>query len=157
MKKDNCLQRLQPEYFDVEQLMRWTREGRVFISMPRCDDDSYRQEVLDYVESIRGFATDAWHETIDALWHEIVGSTAISDCLVMKKGSNRGHMNRYTVTNLVMRMQNNGIYTKDVPMLKLHLTMERTTRKNKYYTSCGNYMLSREARAVLRELLNGIK
>ena len=78
------------------------------------------------------------------------------DFLKMQKGVQAGHMNRYAVTNLVCRMQNNGIYRNDIPMVMLHLTMEGTTKKNKYYTSSGNYDLSKTAKNLLKRLFSKV-
>ena len=109
--------------------------------------------VLDYVRRIADYATDSWQGGIDGLWQQIVESACFRDCLALKKGLRAGHMNRYTVTNIVCRLQGKGVYRRDVPMLTLHLQLEGTTKRNRYYTSCGNYDLTREAKGVLRELL----
>jgi hypothetical protein len=53
-------------------------------------------------------------------------------------------------------MQNAGVYRQDVSMLSLHLKLEGVEKKNKYYKSSGNYDLSREAKAFLKQLLQGV-
>ena len=148
------LKRLSPKDFNATLLEELTRQGRVYVDMPRAvNDDAYKREVMDYVRRIADYATDSWQGGIDGLWEQIVESACFRDCLALKKGLRAGHMNRYTVTNIVCRLQGKGVYRRDVPMLTLHLQLEGTTKRNRYYTSCGNYDLTREAKGVLRELL----
>ena len=154
--RTSSLRRLLPKEFDPVLFEKLVNEGRVYIKYPRVNNnnkDAYKREVLDYVRTIDGFATDLWREDIDELWAKIVGAPCFESCLSMKNGIQAGHLNRYTVTNLVCRMQNMGVYRSDVPMLTLHLTLEQTDKRNKYYSSNGNYFLSKEAKALLRQLL----
>jgi hypothetical protein len=74
----------------------------------------------------------------------------------MKNGLQAGHMNRYTVTNIVCFMHNKGVYRSSMSMMELHLRLEQTTKKNKYLKSSGSYELNRDARALLRQLLKGV-
>ena len=152
--KQTGLRRLSPKDFNATLIEELTRQGRVFIAPARLTDkDAYKREVLDYVRRIADYAADAWQEDIERLWQQIVDAPCFRDCLALKKGLRAGHMNRYTVTNIVCRLQGKGVYRRDVPMLTLHLKLEGTTKRNRYYTSCGNYDLTREAKGVLRELL----
>lgn len=156
--KGSGLRRLTLKEFDAALLKKLTSEGRVYVRLPKVVDvDAYMREILDYVSTIRCFATDVWQDDIDELWQEIVDSDCLADFLKMQKGVQAGHMNRYAVTNLVCRMQNNGIYRNDIPMVMLHLTMEGTTKKNKYYTSSGNYDLSKTAKNLLKRLFRKYK
>ena len=146
--------RLSPKEFDAALLKRLTEEGRVYIDFPKeITKDTYTREILDYVQAIRDYVSDPWREKIDNLWHEILDDACLADFLTMKRGLQAGHMNRYAVTNLVCRMQNNGIYRQDVTMHTLHLRLERTNTRNKYYVSCGNYLLPDKAKMVLKRLL----
>ena len=149
--------RLSPKEFDAALLKKLTEEGRVYINLPReINRNAYAQEILDYVQAIRDCASEPWCDEIDALWQEILDNECLVDFLTMKRGVCAGHINRYAVTNLVCRMQSNGIYRKDLSMLTLHLKLEGVERKNKYYTSCGNFSLSTEARQVLRKLFSKV-
>ena len=151
------LRRLSPKEFDAALLKKLTEEGRVFINLPReINRNAYAQEILDYVQAIRDCASEPWRDEIDALWQEILDNECLADFLTMKRGVCAGHINRYAVTNLVCRMQNSGIYRKDLSMLTLHLKLEGVERKNKYYTSCGNFPPSTEARQVLRKLFSKV-
>ena len=151
------LRRLHPKDFDAVLLEEWTRQGRVYIDMPQVKNtNAWKREVLDYVRAIRDFATEMWTEDIDQVWQMIVDAECFNECLVMKRGLHAGHMNRYVVTNLVCRMQNMGVYRKDVSMLTLHLQLEGTNKKNKFYTSSGNYYIGGEAKALLKKLFSGV-
>lgn len=155
--KKSSLRRLSPKEFDANLLRQLTLEGRVYIDMPQVmDKNAYKREILDYVHSIDNYATEMWKGQMDAVWNTIVDAECFSDSLVMKKGKQTGHMNRYTVTNLVCRMQSLGVYRKDVSMLTLHLKLEGVTEKNKYYKSSGVYELPREARMFIRELFSKV-
>lgn len=148
------LRRLRPKDFDAALLEKLTKQGRVYIDIPQVkNDDVWKHEVLNYVRAISDYATEVWKERIDWLWKTIVDEAHLREVLIMKRGLQTGHMNRYVVTNIVYRMRSGGVYRSDVPMLTLHLRMEGTDKKNKYYTSCGNYTLEREMIRQLRELL----
>ena len=125
----------------------------MYVDLPyEVDEDVFKCEILEYVSSINVYVTDAWHEDIDELWETIVNNEHLQNFLVMKRGSHAGHMNRYAVTSLVCRMQNLNVYSKDVPMLTLHLQLEGVKKKNKYYMSCGNYQLDRSDVRIINEL-----
>lgn len=155
--KGQRLQRLLPKEFNPALLEKLVMEGRVYVDYPRgINKDAYKREVLDYVRAIDKFAADSWCEAIEDLWRSIVEASCFETCLAMKKGLQAGHLNRYAVTNLVCRLQNMGVYRRDVPMLTLHLALEQTGKRNKYYCSCGNYCLTKEARELLRQLLRKV-
>ena len=145
------------EDFDLKQLEKLCHEGKLYVSLePDIDNNAYGSEVLGYVRRINAFATEDWEGNIDNLWNAIVEAPCFKDILMMKNGVQRGHINKYSVTNLVCRMQNAGVYRQDVSMLSLHLKLEGVEKKNKYYKSSGNYDLSREAKAFLKQLLQGV-
>ena len=155
--RTSSLRRLLPKEFNAALLEKLTREGRVYVDYPRViNKDAYKREVQDYVRAIDKYATDSWRENIEDLWRSIVEAPCFEPCLAMKKGLQAGHLNRYTVTNLVCWLQNLGVYRRDVPMLSLHLALEQTGKRNKYYSSCGNYCLTKEARDLLRQLLRKV-
>ena len=156
MKKSD-LRRLSLKDFNIDWLRQLTLEGRVYINVPQeVDKNAYKREILEYVHAIDDFVTEMWKGQMDDVWNTIVNATCFSDSLVMKKGKQTGHMNRYTVTNLVCRMRNLGVYRKDVSMLTLHLKLEGVSKKNTYYKSSGVYELPREARMFIRELFSRV-
>ena len=155
--KKSSLRRLSPEEFDANLLRQLTLEGRVYIDVPQVvDKNAYKREILEYVQAIDDYVTEMWKGRMDDIWNAIVDAACMSESLVMKKGKQTGHMNRYTVTNIVCRMQGLGVYRNDVSMLALHLKLEGTTEKNKYYKSSGLYELSREARMFIRQLFSRV-
>ena len=150
MKKSD-LRRLSLKDFNIDWLRQLTLEGRVYIDMPQVvDRNAYKREILEYVHAIDDYVTEAWKGQMDEVWNAIVDAECFSEFLVLKRGDQSGHMNRYTVTNLVRRMQNLGVYRKDVSMLTLHLKLEHTTKKNKYYKNNRNYRMPSEAREFLK-------
>ena len=151
--KESSLRRLPVADFDADLLRQWAQEGRVYVRMPqRVEKDAYKKEVLEYVRAIDGFAADEWKDGIDELWNEIVEADCMSELLVMKKGRESGHMNRYMVTNIVRRMLSAGVYRKEVAMMALHLQLEHAGAVNRYYKNCQNYKLPREVRMLLKSL-----
>ena len=145
------LRKLSLKDFDIDWLRQLTLEGRVYIDMPQVvDKNAYKREILEYVHAIDDNVTEAWKGQMDEVWNAIVDAECFSEFLVLKRGDQSGHMNRYTVTNLVRRMQNLGVYRKDVSMLTLHLRLEHTTKKNKYYKNNRNYRMPSEAREFLK-------
>lgn len=161
--------KLQAEEFDADRLEQLTREGRVFIAgnsgqsgnsgnsgqSGHTGFSGFPGEVLGYVQAIDHLASERWREGIGALWLKLVHSRQMASYLTMRYGAQAGRMNRYAVTALVYRLLLAGVYRRDVPMLSLHLLLEGTSRKNKFYTSMGKYPLSREQEAFLRTLLRG--
>ena len=143
--------RLLPQEFDAELLQELTNEGCVYIQAPqRVAKDAYKHEVLNYVRVINDYAAQEWKDEIDSVWREIVDAACMSEFLILKKGSESGHMNRYAVTHLVCRLQHAGVYRKDVTMLSLHLRLEHTNQKNKYYKGCREYKLCKEGRNLIK-------
>ena len=155
--RSSNLKRLSLKEFDADLLKKMTEEGRVYIDCPQViNEDTYTREILDYVQAIRDCVSDPWRDEIDDLWQEILDEECLADYLTMKRGLQAGHMNRYAVTNLVCRMQSWGIYRQDMTMHALHLRLERTTTRNKYYESFGNYLLPDKAKKILKQLFGRV-
>lgn len=155
--KKSCLRVLRPEEFDVDWLEYLTLEKRVYVDAPiETDAEAFKREVLDYVASIKDFVAEDWTDRIDRLWQKIVNEDCLADYLVMKKGLEAGHMNRYSVTNIVCRMQGQGIYRKDVQMKTLHMRLEGVSTENKYYNSYAAYKPKKDVRTLLNSLFSKI-
>ncbi len=151
------LRRLLPEEFDAVLLKKLVEEGMVYVDMPKAvDEGAYLKDVLRYVSAIRDFASDEWKDKIDDLWQAIVEDEYFSYFLKMQKGKDAGSMNRYAVTSIVCRMHSKGIYRNDESMMALHLKLEGVSKKNKYYTSCGNYELTQTMRKRLSQLFSRV-
>ena len=149
--------KVRPKDFDVQLLEKLCNEGKLFVCLePEDNCDLYKLEVMDYVQRIDDFATEEWRGKTDKLWSAIVEEPCFRNVLMMKNGVQRGHINKYSVTNIVCRLQNLGVYSLDISMLTLHLELEGIQEKNTYYKSSGNYALSREEKTVLRELLQRV-
>jgi len=111
-----------------------------------------QREALEYVQAIDEFATDRWRPHIREVWEAVVGDVVVQDMLVMRKGRMQGHLNRYTITNIVAHMMTLNIYQCD-NLLVLHKKLEGTSKKNGIYKGAGAYCLSRSQRQKLNELI----
>mgnify|MGYP007070192689 CR=1 FL=1 len=157
MKASN-LKRIRLEEFDATLTEKWCAEGRLYVCVtPSAEKETAKQEMTEYVKRINCFATHEWAASVDALWNRIADEPVLMHGLTMKNGVQAGHMNRYVATLLVCLLQNKGVYRRETSMLELHLAMEGTTVRNKYYLSCGNYGLSDEARVALNRIVRELK
>lgn len=155
--KTSKLKRVALNDFDASLLRSYCRQGRLFVYVDTDDAaDAYKCEIMEYVERIHDMASADWTDRVRPLWEAILESPCFKDCLTMKNGMQAGHMNRYMVTNLVCRLHNKGVYCQQVSMLALHLKMENTKEKNKYYRSSSNYDLTKEAKIRLRQIFQEV-
>jgi hypothetical protein len=137
-----------------EVLTLWSR-GELFRKAVKPTGDELlarcRQEVLSYVSAIDKYAAPEWRPTIHKLWTDIVGNVLFAPSLVIQKGRNRGHLNKYFVTNIVFHMRALDIYQCD-NLLELHKQLEDVQEKNGIYKAAVVYCLTREQRIKIREL-----
>ncbi|MBR0036462.1 MAG: hypothetical protein IJP70_02350 [Bacteroidales bacterium] len=154
----HIFKQVRPQDFNVEALMNAAREGRLYIDVKEKEPDQSHvaEEVRAYVAPIQDYVSPEFFSKINQLWSEILASDRIREYLTMKKGTKSGHMNRYAVTNLVCFLRNKGVYRQEVSALDLHLRMEKTDRRNKYYMSNGNYYMSDAVRIGINKLLRGV-
>lgn len=149
--------KVRPQDFDAEALLAAAREGRLYVEsdldevaknilLSQC-----RQEALDYVSAIDAFAASEWQPLIKEVWLAILNDEAFASCLMMKKGQNKGRLNRYVVTNIVLHLQVLGVYSGD-NLFALHKEMEHVGQKNSIYKSIGKYSLTEKQRRRIREL-----
>lgn len=150
--KNNFIQ-VRPEDYTAEALMAAAQEGVLYIV--KSDDeaalDRLRSEALDYVSAIDEFAAPEWQPHIKEVWQAILNDEAFASCLMMKKGQNKGRLNRYVVTNIVLHLQVLGVYSGD-NLFVLHKEMEHVDQKNSIYKSIGKYSLTEKQRRRIREL-----
>ena len=152
-----------PEDFDAYELWALARKGKLYLKVEAEDASkedllaACRQEVLAYVSAIDDYATDMMRPYINKVWESIVKHQAFSRSLMMQKGRNRGHMNRYFITALVVWMSNRGVYQSGISSLRLHQKLEGVKKKTSIYTSALNYAPSTNQETILRQLLKSIK
>lgn len=151
------LKKVHPEDFDAEALLAAAREGRLYVEskLDEATTDRLlaqcRQEALDYVSAIDTFAAPEWLPHIKEMWQTILNDEAFASSLMMQKGRNRGRLNKYVVTNIVLHLQVLGVYSGDNLFL-LHKELEHVNQKNSIYKSMGKYSLTAKQRRKIREL-----
>lgn len=156
-------EQVRPEDYDAQELMALVREGKMYLKVEveeASKEDllaACRKEVLAYVSAIDDYATEMMRPYINKVWESIVRHKAFSRSLMMQKGRNRGHMNRYFITALVVWMSNRGVYQSNVSSLRLHLKLESVKKKTSIYTSALNYAPDMNQETILRQLLKSIK
>ena len=137
--------------------MAAAREGRLYVesNLDEATTDQLlaqcRQEALDYVSAINAFAAPEWQPHIKELWQAILNDEAFASSLMMQKGRNRGRLNKYVVTNMVLHLQVLGVYSGD-NILLLHKELEHVKQKNSIYKSIGRYSLTVKQRRKICEL-----
>lgn len=111
-----------------------------------------RQEALAYVASINEYATSEWYPHINKVWEMVIYDETLSSSLVMKQ---KCTMNRYYLTAIVYLLQAKNIYqpAEQVSQLKLHLSLEKISKKNSIYKSVVNYPVSYAQRRRLSSLI----
>lgn len=143
----------------AEELMALWREGKLYREVETVSSEDLlarcQREALEYVQPIDEFATDRWRPYIREVWEAIISDVAFQDMLVMQKGQMQGHLNRYTITNIVAQMMTLKIYQCD-NLLVLHKKLEGTSMKNGIYKGAGAYCLSRSQRQKIKELLQNV-
>ncbi len=147
----------------AEEVLALWQEGKLYqeVAMPAATKKMMllrcQQEALVYVSAINDYVAPEWQASINKVWQAIVSEKLFNSALVIQRGKAKGSLNRYVVTNLVCWLHNKGVFRRDVTMQTLHLCMEKITKRNKYYMSCGNYAMSDAARKFLKQLLESIK
>ena len=147
----------------TEELLALWEEGKLYrlLEVEEASEEERlehcRKEALEYVSRIDEFVADGWRANIDKVWESVVKHRAFSRSLMMQKGRNRGRMNRYFITALVVWMSNRGVYQSDVSCLRLHQRLERVKKKTSVYTSALNYAPNIQQEKILKQLLKSIK
>jgi len=108
-------------------------------------------EALAYVAAIDEYVTEVWRPLLRQLWQAVVCDAMFSNALVMKKGRQRGQLNRYVMTAIVFYLQALNIY-QDVSQIELHRKLENVTDRNSIYKSACKYKLSKEQKRCIREM-----
>lgn len=114
-----------------------------------------KQQALDYVAAINGYATAEWRPFINMVWQEVLADEVFAEKIVMKK---KRQLNRYALTAFVYNLQTLGVYcsTSEVSQLELHLKLERTTRRTTIFKNWGKYPICPKERMRLKGILDKI-
>lgn len=155
------LKQVRPEDFDVEMLWQLVCEGRLYIQLKaeQKSEQTIREEgiqaILEYVSHIDACASEKYQPTIRQLWERILRSSELGDLFFLNRyKSNRGLPNWYRVNVVMVFLQENKVYRNDsYTAVQLHMMMEQTDERSKYYTGMGRYQLEKNERSILKKML----
>lgn len=108
-------------------------------------------EALEYVAAIDEYATEAWRPQLQQLWQAVLSDEMFAKILMMKKGRQRGKLNRYVMTAIVFYLQALDIY-QNVSQIELHRRLENVKDRNSIYKGACKYQLSFDQKRRIREL-----
>lgn len=150
---------LQPvpyEDFDLEALRLACKEGRLFMqpkkeSIEKVWKDNAKQ-VLTYIHPLHPYASECFRPYLQQLWKEIVYHPQLIQHFTIRQGKNEGKINKYFITYLVEFLRNWHVYDCRYSV-QLHLVLENTQKRNKYYTGKQNYDLSDSEKMIIKGFL----
>lgn len=154
--------KVHPEDYDAEALMAAAREGRLYIEETDIEAARKRQlnrcqsEALNYVKTIDAYAAPEWQPHIKELWTAIVNDALIAPKLMRQKGSDKGQLNKYLVTNIVECLMGMNVY-QCKSFLCLHKKLEGVDKKNSVYKSAAAYCLDWDQKQRFHALVKSIK
>ena len=143
------LQEVRIEDFDIAALRRAAREGRLYIVPAAECETNIEQEVLAYVSRIAEHAAPPYRGCIDEMWRRIVSDPLLAPLLK----SNKEVFNKYSVTAIAVYLHEYGVY-QFASATAMHLQLEDTEKRNKYYKNYSYYAPNREASRALRCIVN---
>lgn len=143
------LQQVRIEDFNIAALRRAAREGRLYIAPAVECETNVEQEVLRYVNRIAEYAAPPYRECIGEVWRRIVSDPDLAPLLESRKEA----FNKYAVTAICVCLYENGIY-EFTSATAMHLQLECSATRNKYYKNCSYYAPGREAIRILHSILN---
>lgn len=108
-------------------------------------------EALAYVAAIDEYVTEMWRPQLRQLWQAVLSNAVFTNTLEMKKGRQRGRLNRYVMTAIVFYLQSLDIY-QDVSQIELHRKLENVIDRNSIYKGACKYKLSMEQKRCLRKM-----
>ncbi len=139
----------------AEEVLTLWQQGELFCKVKKETNEEKlnrcRQEALAYVKRIEIFATATWQPNISKFWQALICDEAFSNTLVMQKGSMKGKLNRYIITNMVFHLKVLGIYESQ-NFIELHKQLEGVQQKNGIYKNATIYSLNSTQRKRLHEL-----
>lgn len=147
--------------FDVHTLKKVFQEGRLYIKekTEAKTEITIREEgirsILQYVSHIDECASVKYQFTIRQLWEQILRTPELSDSFFLSRYKNsRGMPNWYKVNVVMVFLLEQNVYYKDsYTAVQLHLKMEQTDKRTKYYTGMDRYLLNGKERSILKNML----
>ena len=152
---------MQVSSFDIYALKEAFLEGRLYIKQTTEEksETAIREEcirsILQYVSHIDGCASEKYLSNIRQLWERILRTPELEDLFFLNRyKNNRGKPNWYRVNVVMAFLLEQNVYCNDCyTAVELHLKMEQTDKRTKFYTGMGRYLLENKERSILKKML----
>ena len=147
--------------FDIHALKQTFQEGRLYIR-PKAEkksEETIREEgihsILQYVSHIDECTSEKYLSNIRQLWEQILHSPELEDLFFLNRYKNtRGQPNWYRVNVVMAFLLEQNVYCKNTyTAMELHMKMEQTDKRTKFYTGMGRYLLENKERSILKKML----
>lgn len=147
--------------FDIHALKQAFQEGRLYIKQTTEEktETTIREEgirsILQYVSHIDECVSEKYLSNIHQLWEQILHSPELEDLFFLNRYKNtRGQPNWYRVNVVMVFLLEQNVYCRDTyTAMELHMKMEQTDKRTKFYTGMGRYLLENEERSILKKML----
>ena len=147
--------------FDIHTLKEAFLEGRLYIKQTTEEktETNIREEgihsILQYVSHIDECTSEKYLSNIRQLWEQILHSPELEDLFFLNRYKNtRGQPNWYRVNVVMVFLLEQNVYCRDTyTAMELHMKMEQTDKRTKFYTGMGRYLLENKERSILKKML----
>lgn len=147
--------------FDIHALKQAFQEGRLYIKQTTEEktETTIREEgirsILQYVSHIDECVSEKYLSNIHQLWEQILHSPELEDLFFLNRYKNtRGQPNWYRVNVVMVFLLEQNVYCRDTyTAMELHMKMEQTDKRTKFYTGMGRYLLENKERSILKKML----
>ena len=147
--------------FDIHALKQAFQEGRLYIQQTTEEktETTIREEgirsILQYVSHIDECVSEKYLSNIHQLWEQILHSPELEDLFFLNRYKNtRGQPNWYRVNVVMVFLLEQNVYCRDTyTAMELHMMMEQTDKRTKFYTGMGRYLLENKERSILKKML----
>ena len=147
--------------FDIHALKQAFQDGRLYIRPKAVEksEETIREEgihsILQYVSHIDECTSEKYLSNIRQLWEQILHSPELEDLFFLNRYKNtRGQPNWYRVNVVMVFLLEQNVYCRDTyTAMELHMKMEQTDKRTKFYTGMGRYLLENKERSILKKML----
>lgn len=147
--------------FDIYALKQAFQDGRLYIRPKAVEksEETIREEgihsILQYVSHIDECTSEKYQSNIRQLWEQILHSPELEDLFFLNRYKNtRGQPNWYRVNVVMVFLLEQNVYCRDTyTAMELHMKMEQTDKRTKFYTGMGRYLLENKERSILKKML----
>ena len=147
--------------FDIHALKQAFQDGRLYIRPKAVEksEETIREEgihsILQYVSHIDECTSEKYQSIIHQLWEQILHSPELEDLFFLNRYKNtRGQPNWYRVNVVMVFLLEQNVYCRDTyTAMELHMKMEQTDKRTKFYTGMGRYLLENKERSILKKML----